>query len=95
MLERKGRALKQMQKCKLLQTVLQKRVASYGMSWRPNFLHLKSNLLGAKTSMQERKGGRGEVHKAGLRKCVLMLMSFCRSYVNSSLLTAVFLAPLC
>lgn len=73
----------------VLQTVLQKRVPSNGMSCRSDFLYLKSNHLGAKTSMQERKRGGGEVHKAGLRKCVLMLMSFRRFYVNSSLLTTV------
>lgn len=72
----------------VLQTALQKWVASYGMSCRPDFLHLKRNHLGAKTSMQERKGGgRKSI------KCVLMLMSFCRSYVNNNLLTTVFLAP--
>lgn len=58
----------------------------------PDFLHFKNNRLGAKTSMQEEKKGK-KVHKAGFRKCVLMLMSFCRSYVNSNLLVTVLLAP--
>lgn len=62
----------------VLQTALQKRVASYGKSCRPDFLHLKSNNLGAKTSMQEWKVERWKVPRQ--RKCVLMLMSSCRSY---------------
>lgn len=44
----------------VLQTVLQKRVASYGMNCRPDFLYLKSNHLGAKTSKGREKGARGK-----------------------------------
>lgn len=41
-----------------VQTVLQKRVASYGMTCRPDFLHLKSNpSRGQNIHAREKRGG--------------------------------------